>query len=352
LKPSKTNPKRMRCLRKYSMSENYLITSAYAVPLNGETPDQIMFFPVGKSTIRASVNGKPKQISVNVTKQTADVMQASLTQLLTEPVEPFIDFDHQSQAAAALPKGFEWKEGEGVMLNLEWTLPGKAAVEGKSYRYFSPTFLLSESGDPASLPDSGPVGALTNNPAFRRMKKISASDEGALTGDDEPPEQKGKKKMANETAEPVTAALRTELEALRAENKTLRDSIESQRVESVNREADILIEAAIRDHKIAPKNEKEKENLRKWFLFDKVAAAEHIEGLKPNPAFKTVVTVTSAHRDIGKPPQTSADSNGSSGKLCNAKVQAIRSQFPNMTYEEAWRKAEAEFPDLFQKVEA
>jgi phage I-like protein len=334
------------------MSENYLITSAYAVPLNGETPEQIMFFPAGKSTIRASVNGKPKQISVNVTKQTADVMQASLTQLLTEPVEPFIDFDHQSQAAAALPRGFEWKDGEGVMLNLEWTLPGKAAVEGKSYRYFSPTFLLSESGDPASLPDSGPVGALTNNPAFRRMKKISASDEGALTGDDEPPKQKGKKKMADETAETVTAALRTELEALRAENKTLRETAETSRVEAINREADLLIEAAVKEGKIAPKNETVKASLKRWAVTDLAGAKAHIESLPVNPAFKTVVTVTSAHRDIGKPPQTSSDSNGSSGKLCNAKVQAIRSQFPNMSFEEAWRKAEAEFPDLFQKVEA
>jgi phage I-like protein len=326
------------------MSENYLITSAYAVPLNGQTPDQIMFFPAGKSTIRASVNGKPKQISVTVDQKTAGVMQASLTELLKEPVEPFIDFDHQSQAAAALPKGFEWKEGEGVMLNLEWTLPGKAAVEGKSYRYFSPTFLLSESGDPASLPDSGPVGALTNNPAFRRMKKISASDEGATTGDDEPPKQKGKKKMADETAETVTAALRTELEALRAENKTLRDSLETQRVESVNREADALIEAAVQAHKIEPKNEKLKAGLRKLYLVDAAGAREAIESMQPNPAFKTVVTVTSAHRDVGSPSGTA------SGEECKAIVKKIQASHEGMSWDDAWSIAESEHPAKFGKI--
>jgi phage I-like protein len=332
------------------MSENYLITSAYAVPLNGETPAQIMYMPAGKSTIRANVNGKPREINVNVTSKTADVLQASLAELLAEPVEPFIDFDHKSEASAALPTKFTWTE-QGVWMGVEWTSAGKSAIEGKAYRYFSPTFLLSEAGEPSSLPDSGPVGALTNNPAFRKMKRITAA-EAATTGDDEPPKHKGKKKMADETAETVTAALRTELEALRAENKTLRETAETQRVESVNREADLLIEAAVKDGKIAPKNETVKASLKRWAVTDLAGAKAHIESLPVNPAFKTVVQVTSAHRDIGKPPQTSADSGASSGKLCNAKVQAIRSQFPNMTYEEAWRKAEAEFPDLFQKVEA
>lgn len=328
-----------------------LITSAYSVPLNGQTPAEIMYMPAGKSTIRANVNGKPKEISVNVTPHTADVLQASLAELLSEPVEPFIDFDHKSEASAAVPRKFTWTDS-GVMMELEWTSAGKSAIEGKAYRYFSPTFLLSEAGDPSSLPDSGPVGALTNNPAFRKMKRITAA-EAALTGVDEPPKQK-EKPMAEEANETVTAALRTELDTLRAENKTLKDSIESQRVESVNREADTIIEAAIREGKIAPKNETVKASLKKWLTNDLAGAKAHIESLPANPAFKTVVPVSGSHRDIGKPapvaPETS--SNGASGKLCRAKVEAIRSQFPNLTYDQAWRKAEAEYPELFQKVEA
>jgi hypothetical protein len=58
--------------------------------------------------------------------------------LLTQPVEPFIDFNHRCEESAAIPTGFTWKEGEGVMMNLEWTSAGKSAVEGKTYRYFSP----------------------------------------------------------------------------------------------------------------------------------------------------------------------------------------------------------------------
>ena len=303
--------------------------------------------PAGKSTIRASVNGEPKKISVNVTAATANVLQSSLARLLTEPVEPFIDFDHQSMAAAAVPRAFTWTQ-EGVMLSLDWTSAGKKAVEGKDYRYFSPTFLLSESGDPTSLPDTGPVGALTNNPAFRRMKRITASED-ASTGVDEPPKRKGKT-MADETAETVTAALKTELETLRAENKTLRESIETQRVEAINVQADVLIDAAVRDHKIAPKDEKVKTGLKKLYLVDAEAAKEAIASLPTNPAFNTLVQVTAGHRDVGTPAPLPNGTNR--GDLCNAKVAEIRSRFPGISFQDAWVKAEAEHPEIFRKVEA
>ena len=335
-------------LTEFMNTKDLLITSAYSVPLNGQTPAEIMYMPAGKSKIRANVNGKPKEITVDVSKQTVDVLQASLAKLFTEPVQPFIDFNHKEDESAAIPTKFSWSD-EGVMLALDWTSAGKAAVEGKTYRYFSPTFLLSEAGEPTSLPETGPVGALTNNPAFRKMKKITAAD-AALTGEEA--ETKGKPKMADETADTVTASLRTEIETLRSENKTLKDSIESQRVEAVNREADILIEAAVREGRIEPKNDKVKAGLKKFYLIDSDGAKAAIDALPVNPAFKTIVNVTAAHRDIGTPPV--ATSNGDSGKVCNAKVRAVQARFPagQCTYEHAWEIAAQESPEIFQKVEA
>jgi phage I-like protein len=333
------------------MSDTYLITSAYAVPLNGETPAEIMYMPSGKSTIRANVDGKPKQISVTVTPKSADILQASLASLLSEPVGPFVDFNHKGEDSAATPTAFRWDDS-GVMMALDWSAAGKSAVEGKTYKFLSPTFLLSESGEPSGLPDEGPIAALTNRPAFRRMKRITAA-EAASTGDDEPPKLKGKKQMADETAETVTAALRTELEALRSENKTLRETAETQRVESVNREADLLIEAAVTAGKIAPKNEVVKASLKRWAVTDLAGAKAHIESLPVNPAFKTVVTVTSAHRDVGKPKDTK-EMNGNTGKQCDAKTRQVQARFPagQMTYEAAWKIAAAEFPEVFETVEA
>jgi phage I-like protein len=323
------------------MSENYLITSAYAVPLNGETPAKIMYMPAGKSTIRANVNGKPKEISVNVTSKTADILQASLTELMAEPVEPFVDFDHKSEASAALPTCFKWTD-QGVWMGVEWTSAGKSAIEGKAYRYFSPTFLLSEAGEPSALPDSGPVGALTNNPAFRKMKRITAA-KAAKTADDEPANTK-EKHMAEEATEQVTAALRSEVETLRAENKTLRETAETQRVEAINRDADLLIEAAVKDGKIAPKNETVKASLKRWAITDLAGAKAHIESLPVNPAFKTVVTVTSAHRDVGSPAGTA------SGDECKAIVKKIQASHEGMSWDDAWSIAESEYPEKFGKI--
>jgi hypothetical protein len=58
-------------------------------------------------------------------------LQSDLEELLGSSVKPFIDFDYTGQAAAADPKRFVWKPGEGVFLALEWTRSGRQAVEGK-----------------------------------------------------------------------------------------------------------------------------------------------------------------------------------------------------------------------------
>jgi hypothetical protein len=157
-----------------AQSGTILVECEYSVPLVGKCPAEIMYMPAGKSKIRANVNGKAKEITVDVGPMTASLLQSSLLRLLADPVKPFIDFSHRGEEAAATPKGFRWSP-EGVMMSLDWTSAGKAAVEGNTYRWFSPTFLLSEAGEPSGPPETGPVGALTNNPAFRGMRGITAT---------------------------------------------------------------------------------------------------------------------------------------------------------------------------------
>ena len=96
-----------------------LIKSELLVDLHGELPSEIMYFPAGASTLNPSVNGEAKQINVNVSAETAALLQAELETLNKENVRPFIDFDHHGGPAAAIPKRFKWKEGEGVMLELD-----------------------------------------------------------------------------------------------------------------------------------------------------------------------------------------------------------------------------------------
>jgi hypothetical protein len=349
-----------------TMASQISYSCSNAVALNGECPAQIMYMPAGSATIRPSVNGEAREITVTVSQRTADVMQFELDRLLGKNVEPFIDFNHKGDESAAEPKRFTWKDGEGVMLDLEWTSAGKSAVSGRNYRYFSPTFNLDENGEPGGLPTAGAIGALTNNPAFRQIKRISASSD-ATTGDGTD-NDKGDNQMTEEEASALRTELETvraenqtlreaadkkvsdnELEVLKAENKALREAAETQRVEAVNREADLLINGAIAAFKIAPKNETVKAGLKKWFLAEPESAKAHIESMQPNPAFKTVVTVTGAHKDIGKATAVHDTSviGSDSGKLCRAKVLEIQAQNNGMSFQDAWQICEARFPELF-----
>src|SRR6266436_2713601 len=312
-------------------ASQFLITSEYSVPLNGEPPAEVMYMPAGQATIHPSVNGEPRQISVTVTERTADVLQAELDQLLVGNVRPYIDFDHKGGAAAAIPKRFTWKEDQGVMLELDWT----------------------------GLPKSGAIGALTNNPAFRDIKRISANQtgDGSAANNGDSTMTEAEEAALRTELETVRAELdelkkedsQDELEVLRAENKALRDAAETQRVEAVNREAELLIQGAIDAGKLPPKNETVKAGLRKWFMSDPESVKAHIEAMVPNAAFKTVVTVTGAHKDVGRAPAVKDTSllNLDTGRTCKAAVLEYQATHAGVTWEKAWQICAARQPELF-----
>jgi phage I-like protein len=152
-----------------------LVEGQFSWALDPKAPGEIMYMPAGKHTINARVGGEPKELEVKITAKTAVKLQADLEALLAENVEPFIDFDHKGEASAGIPRAFKWVQGKGVFLELEWSKGGKEAVEGKDYRYFSPTFNIGPDGSPSGLPESGAIGALVNNPAFRDMERIAAA---------------------------------------------------------------------------------------------------------------------------------------------------------------------------------
>src|SRR5215472_7947666 len=124
-----------------------------------------MYLPAGTHTVYArNGDGGPRELEVHVNTLTARLLQSDLEELLGRDVKPYIDFDHTGQAAAADPKRFIWKPGEGVFLALDWTRSGRAAVEGKDYRYFSPAFQIDDKGELQCLPANGAIGALVNRP--------------------------------------------------------------------------------------------------------------------------------------------------------------------------------------------
>ena len=145
----------------------------------GKAPAVFQYMPPGVSVICASVNGKPGKRKVTVDASTAERLQRDLEDKLAaadagKKARPCGLFDHADGKASLLPKKFTWDEERGVMLEAEWTDAGKAAVEGRDYSYWSPSFRLNKAGQVVGLQSGVEVGSLVNNPAFESIERIAA----------------------------------------------------------------------------------------------------------------------------------------------------------------------------------
>lgn len=140
-----------------------------------------MYLPEGTHEICATVNGKPGRRTVRVDRGCVAALQAALEERMAGGAVPVFFFDHKRGPAAAYPDRFEYGETSdgraGVMAHIaRWTPTGRSRVEGGEYNGFSPTFLLGADGRPAGLPSTtAEVGSLTNEPAFTANARIAAA---------------------------------------------------------------------------------------------------------------------------------------------------------------------------------
>lgn len=235
-------------------------------------PNEIVYLPEGEHDITPTVNGKAQRIKVRVPADKGEAiaakLQAALADRQKQNVRPWFDFEHKSGKASAIPTAFRYEAGKGIMASVEWTGAGKAAIEGKDFSYLSPTFLIDDSGHPSGLPSRGPLAALVNEPAFREIPRIAASDADTLTkppatmsiilahlGIDSAAEGAEKAALAKiQAAESELAAVKASHATLEAENKKLVDAAEA----ATKARHTALVEAAVAAGKIAPKDDETK----------------------------------------------------------------------------------------------
>ncbi|ODU24839.1 MAG: hypothetical protein ABS95_01420 [Verrucomicrobia bacterium SCN 57-15] len=187
---------------------------------NGDLPSEIMVFPAGLHPINATRNNEPISVTVEITPETARVMQAALeAHARSGPQKPWFDFDHNKEAASAWPLEFKWKDAPqpGVYAKVEWSKAGADAIQGKMYRAFSPTFHIdSPKNNPARITGAPlNMGALVNDPAFKKISPLWAkeSQTGASSG--------GKNQQTKMTPEEL-AALQAAMKKLETENAALK----------------------------------------------------------------------------------------------------------------------------------
>ncbi len=90
-----------------------------------------------------------------------------------------IDFDHRSFAGqgASDSRAAGWitsmdVEGDRIMASVEWTADGRAAIEGRAYRFVSPVFKSRPDGQVVLIEGAG----LVNNPAIPQLRQLASKE--------------------------------------------------------------------------------------------------------------------------------------------------------------------------------
>lgn len=338
---------------------------------------ELQYMPPGRHRIRASQGGKPLSVEVAVDAQTAVTLQTFLAARLAAAAEgrddrPFFDFNHEDREASAWPTEFYWAgddpQGGGVRARLEWSDAGKRAVEGRTFRRFSPTFHLDASGQITGSEIN--MGGLVNRAAFKRIAplfaaEIEPSDSAsvrpfnlnfplrlAARASPEPVERVDTTPAAKpmqtllstlRTLSLIEASATEELDlvaqvtrsvaALKSEISNLQSSLATharQRAESV-------VDTAVRAGRLAAKDADSRSFWIDAVLRDEAKAVKALDALPVNPVLARLTTGTDT-----------AASPASLITRQEQKLAAVRATHPAADFQTIYAKAKAESPDLFR----
>jgi hypothetical protein len=204
----------------------------------------IQLFPPGAQEVVVSTKeGKAVPLSLVIDADAAATLEAARAEHqaradANEGDAPFFDFNHEDREAAAWPKRIFWagddaREG-GIRAEVEWTGAGEAAVQGKTFRRFSPAF-HAEGGRITGAPVN--MGGLVNRAAFQRIQPLFAKQ----AADDPKPDETEKTMNTEEQA-----ALVAENTELKAKLQTLGDELQAMK----KAEAETLVANAAKEGRI------------------------------------------------------------------------------------------------------
>jgi hypothetical protein len=210
---------------------------------------EIMWMPGGIQTITPVGGGIGQPISVLVDRAAASAVEAQRAAIVAGGRSPYFDLNHEDGPASFRPEAFYWKDepAPGIYARGEWTPTGRAAVEGKEFREFSPVFHVdNKRAKPARIIDgiaagrtkSSNMGGLVNDAAFQAITPFFAKDSRETPA--------GASSTQTQTTHTMTEQ---EIAALQAKNKELETELttlksEQQAIKAKN-ESDALVAAQI-----------------------------------------------------------------------------------------------------------
>ena len=310
-------------------------------------PADIQYMPPGRHRIRASQGGKPVSVEVAVSAATAAVLQSFLAAKMTAAAEgredrPFFDFNHEDREASAWPTEFYWAGDDpqtgGVRARLEWSDAGKRAVEGRTFRRFSPTFHLDASGHVTGSEIN--MGGLVNRAAFKRIAPLFAAAPVDTATEPMPMQTLIStlrslslvEASATEEADLVTQVSRS-VSALKSQVSDLQASLTTQ----ARQRAEALVDAAVRAGRLPAKDTDARGFWVDAILRDEAKAVKALDALTINPV---LARLTPGHEDAANPANLITRQE--------QKLAAVRAAHPSADFQTIYAKAKAEAPDLFR----
>ena len=310
-------------------------------------PADIQYMPPGRHRIRASQGGKPVSVEVAVSAATASVLQSFLAAKMTAAAEgredrPFFDFNHEDREASAWPTEFYWAGDDpqtgGVRARLEWSDAGKRAVEGRTFRRFSPTFHLDASGHVTGSEIN--MGGLVNRAAFKRIAPLFAAAP-VDTAHEQPLMQTLISTLrslslveasATEESDLVSQVSRS-VSALKSQVSDLQASLATQ----ARQRAESLVDAAVHAGRLPAKDTDARGFWVDALIRDEAKAVKALDALAVNPVL--------ARLTPGGDP--AADTSHLITRQ-EQKLAAVRAANPGADFPSIYAKAKAESPELFR----
>ncbi len=244
--------------------------------------ESIQLFPPGKHAItpsNADPSKKPTEVELVIDEATATLLedQRAGYQAKADAGEgdaPYLDFNHDDKEASAWPKRIFWGGDDpllgGIRAEVEWSAAGEEAIQGKTYRRFSPAF-YADKGRITGAPIN--MGGLVNRAAFTKIQPLFAKENQPSP-------------ITNPQSE--IAMNEAEIKALQEENAALKKQLEELQMAAkaaAEKEAEATVALAAKEGRIGTSPELQ----AKWkaTLIANPAAKELLLAMAPNPALMT-----------------------------------------------------------------
>ena len=210
----------------------------------------IQWAPPGVHVITPKLEGKEAQpIKIRVDAKLAGEIEAQRAAMQAAAdagngAHPFFDFNHEDAAASAWPRQFYWGGEDpitgGVRCKIDWTDAGTAAIDGKTYRRFSPGLSLQlvakDDGKKELAKDAegfhviagtgANMGGLVNRPAFQTIAAFFSSAVEEQTETEPPPPPMNEEEI--KALQDQLAAALAEIETLKKANAAMEADMQAK----------------------------------------------------------------------------------------------------------------------------